>query len=167
MKRFMKNMIYVLPLLFFSATSLFAAEFEYADFQRILDQKCTQCHTRQRIDEAIRQGNDREAIISKMIHFGARLSEQEQKVMGVFWTAPKEPKPVLGRTEDPLRQYRTVLQQRCTGCHSLEIVEKAMAQGRSIDQLVEEMRRRGAIITPADKSVLGTFWGNPLKETPE
>ncbi|SHJ20109.1 hypothetical protein SAMN02745165_01790 [Malonomonas rubra DSM 5091] len=165
----MKSMICGLLLLLAGSGSLFAAEFDYADFQRILDQKCSQCHTQLRIEDAMLRGADIDTIIAKMIRFGARLSEQEQEVMGVFWNADNKPQTTAepASPQDPLREYRAVLQQRCTGCHSLAIVEKALAEGRSIEGIIEDMRKRGAIITPADKKVLGTFWGEPLKVQPE
>lgn len=151
-----------LLLLLLGVGSPFAADVNFAEFQRILDDKCSQCHTRLRIEDAIRQGADMDMIIEKMIRMGAQLNQHEHQVMGVFWTQPGiQPQTVA--VNDPLREYRAVLESRCTGCHSLEIVEKAMAEGRSIDDLVELMRQRGAIIPAADKSVLGTFWGNPLK----
>ncbi len=147
-----------------------AEEGSYVQYQQILDSKCSKCHTRLRIEEAIEQGADMNAIIAKMIQFGADISAQEQKVMGVFWRAGKDgaaPEMQRSSSPDPLREYRAVLQRRCTGCHSLEIVDKAMAEGRSINDLIALMAQRGAVIPEADRDVLGTFWGNPLKEKEE
>ena len=147
-----------------------AEEGIYVQYQQVLDSKCSKCHTRLRIEEAIEQGADMNAIIAKMIHFGADISTQEQEVMGVFWRAGKDaaaPEMKRSSSPDPLREYRAVLQQRCTGCHSLEIVDKAMAEGRDINDLIELMAQRGAVIPEADRGVLGTFWGNPLKEKEE
>jgi mono/diheme cytochrome c family protein len=148
-----------------------AAEGDYVKFQQIIDDKCSRCHTRFRIEDAIQQGADMDTIIAKMIRFGARLDDQEGRVMGVFWAQGSEFKASLpegaGAVTDPLQEYRAVAQNRCTGCHSLDILEKTIAEGRSINDLIDMMRKRGAIITDADKSVLGTFWGNPLKEPEE
>lgn len=165
----MKKILLLGLILGLSCVASFSfAESTNAEFQQVLDSKCSQCHTKFRIEEAIARGADMDQIIAKMIRLGARLDENDRQVMGVFWTAENQPEN--NQTEaskmtsvDPLREYRAVLQSRCTGCHTLEIVEKAMAEGRSVAELVDEMRKRGAIITPADKSVLGTFWGNPLK----
>lgn len=143
--------------------NLFAADVSFTEFQQILDNKCSQCHTRLRIEDAIRQGADMDMIIAKMIRMGAKLNQHERQVLGVFWAQPEKQPPAVP-AKDPLREYRAVLERRCTGCHSLEIVEKAMRDGRSIDDLVELMRKRGAIVPAADKKVLGTFWGNPLKK---
>jgi uncharacterized membrane protein len=142
-----------------------AEEGTFVQFQKILDEKCSQCHTRFRIEEAIQRGVQMDEIVAKMIKLGAKLDDQEQQVMGVFWSQGEAKTPQAGAptVADPLREYRAVMTSRCTGCHSLGVVEKAMANGRSINDLIEMMRQRGAIITDADKSVLGTFWGNPLK----
>ena len=145
-----------------------SAQPDFIEFQRILNTKCSQCHPRARIEQAMQRGDEFEVILQKMLRFGARLTSKEQEVLGIFWTGTPEPvsrsvaatPPV---TQDPLGEYRAVLESRCTGCHSLERVEKAMQEGRSLDELVEMMRKRGAIISPAEQNVLGTFWGKPFK----
>lgn len=147
-----------------------AEERSYVQFQQILDDKCSQCHTRFRIEEAIQQGMDMDVVIAKMIRLGAKLDDQQRQVMGVFWSQGSEVNAVQREAQvvaDPLLEYRAVLQSRCTGCHDLAIVEKAMFEGRSINDLIAMMRQRGAIIPDADQKVLGTFWGNPLKAEPK
>ncbi len=140
----------------------------YVQYQQILDNKCSQCHTRLRIEEAIQQGVDMDAVVAKMIRLGARLDDQEREVMGIFWAQGSENKASRPEapeiTVDPLAEYRAVLKSRCTGCHSLEPVEAAMAQGRSLNDLVEMMRKRGAIVTESDFNALAPFWGSPYKE---
>lgn len=145
-----------------------AEEGSYVQFQQILNDKCSQCHTRFRIEEAIQQGVDMDEILAKMIRLGAKLDSQERQVMGIFWAQGSEYKASLPEMpeirEDPLGEYRAVLQSRCTGCHSLEPVEAAMAQGRPLKDLVEMMRKRGAIVTESDFNALAPFWGSPYKE---
>lgn len=142
---------------------------DFVEFQRILDEDCSKCHTRERIEQAMQRGENLDQILEKMRRFGAQLSAKEQQVLGVFWEsfpgkeqASREAGPTV--TGDPLGEYRAVLESRCTGCHSLDRVEKAMLEGRSVDELVEMMRRRGAIVTEAEQKVLGTFWGKPFKQ---
>jgi mono/diheme cytochrome c family protein len=152
--------------------SVTASEGDFVQFQKILDTKCSQCHTRVRIEDAMHRGENFNEIIEKMIRFGAQLSSQEQEVLGVFWNAPDTINTAAspaGRTvsADPLGEFRAVLESRCTGCHDLGPVERAMMQGRSVDDLIELMRQRGAVVTEADKKVLGTFWGDPLKDKPK
>lgn len=165
----MKGLISGLIAAFCLSGTVVAAEGDFVQFQRVLDNNCSKCHTRTRIEEAMRTGANREEIVQKMIRFGARLTSREQQVLGIFWETSEEsksaPEPTDGTVAaDPLGEFRAVLESRCVGCHSLERVEAAMMQGRSIDDLIEMMRKRGAIVTPADKEVLGTFWGEPLKD---
>lgn len=142
-----------------------ANDADTSEYQRIIDSKCSQCHPQGRIEQAIERGDDFAAVIEKMLRLGARLSAQEQQVLGVFWRGKQQqPAPTETVTADPLGQYRAVLENRCTGCHGLELVEAAMAQGRPLDDLIELMRKRGAIITEADKNALEPFWGSPYKE---
>lgn len=139
------------------------------EFQRIIDSKCSQCHPPGRIEQAIERGDDVAVVIEKMLRLGARLSPQEQQVLGVFWRERQQQPPALpqgGATvaADPLGHFRQVLESRCTGCHGLDLVEAAMAEGRSLTDLIELMRQRGAIITEADQNALAPFWGSPYKQ---
>ncbi|RNC72286.1 MAG: hypothetical protein ED859_02835 [Desulfuromonadales bacterium] len=52
---------------------------------KVLDEKCIACHNRQRIDAAIRERKDMEQITRRMEQKGARLSEGDRSVLGVFW----------------------------------------------------------------------------------
>lgn len=142
---------------------------DFVEFQRILDTKCSRCHTRERIEQALQSGKNFDEVMAKMLRFGAKLSGREKQVLGIFWASapPAQVEPVKeGQTvsKDPLGEYRSILERRCTGCHTLDRVEKAMMEGRSLDDLLDMMRQRGAIITAPEKSVLGTFWGKPLKQ---
>jgi hypothetical protein len=58
------------------------------DFQQIVDSKCTVCHTRERVDIAIRQGQDMGQVEQRMIERGAVLTEREKSVLGTFWGSP-------------------------------------------------------------------------------
>ena len=146
-----------------------AGEGDFIAYQQILDSKCSQCHPRARIEEAIARGENFDEVMKKMLRLGAKVSPQEQQVLGVFWRSDRQAtltseQPSNTVAADPLGEYRAVLQSRCTGCHTLERVEQAMMEGRSLDELIEMMRKRGAIVTEADKNALDPFWGSPYKE---
>ena len=145
-----------------------SARIDDAEAQRIIQDRCTQCHTSERLTLAMQRGDNFDEIMTKMIRLGARIDSKEQEVLGIFWSAQQsagndDPSKDQAVASDPLGEYRAILERRCTGCHSLDIVEKAMQEGRSVDELVEMMRQRGAIVTPQEKSVLKTFWGSPFK----
>ena len=58
------------------------------EFQRTIEARCTICHTRARVDEAIGQQDDLDALLQRMIERGAILSEGDQNVLGTFWGSP-------------------------------------------------------------------------------
>ena len=58
------------------------------EFQSTIEARCTICHTRDRVDEAIGEEVDLEALMQRMIERGAILSEGDQKVLGTFWGSP-------------------------------------------------------------------------------
>lgn len=59
-----------------------------ATFQEIIETRCTLCHTRERVDAAIRSQADLEALLRRMIERGAIISERDHKVLGTFWGSP-------------------------------------------------------------------------------
>jgi len=58
------------------------------EFQSTIEARCTICHTRARVDEAIGQEAELDALLQLMIERGAILSERDQKVLGTFWGSP-------------------------------------------------------------------------------
>lgn len=159
-------LLVVLLVMFFGTSAAVAEEIDFLDFQEILDAKCGKCHTRTRIEQAMAQGEAFQAIGERMGKHGADLSDRERDVMGVFWVenSPDAKKPVPVQVkDDPLGEYRSVLQARCTGCHTLERIEQALGENRSFEALAKMMLDRGAVLTEADHKVLGTFWGEPLR----
>ena len=58
------------------------------EFQETIESRCTICHTRGRVDEAIQQDADLDELLQRMIERGAILSEKDQKVLGTFWGSP-------------------------------------------------------------------------------
>lgn len=58
------------------------------EFQSTIEARCTICHTRARVDEAIGHQAELDALLQRMIERGAILSERDQKVLGTFWGSP-------------------------------------------------------------------------------
>lgn len=58
------------------------------EFQRVLDRRCTVCHTRERVDAAIKTRRNIEYIQQRMLEQGAVLSERDKAVLGTFWGSP-------------------------------------------------------------------------------
>ena len=58
------------------------------EFQSTIEARCTICHTRARVDRAIGEQVELDALLQRMIERGAILSERDQKVLGTFWGSP-------------------------------------------------------------------------------
>jgi uncharacterized membrane protein len=56
----------------------------------IIDKKCTTCHSKEKIDQALSSGKDMSKIQKEMEKKGAKLSSNEREVLGIFWKQPKQ-----------------------------------------------------------------------------
>jgi hypothetical protein len=65
---------------------------DQAEFSKVLDARCTVCHTRERVDAAFRENRDFEKIVQQMIERGAVVDERDKKVLGTFWGTPLKEK---------------------------------------------------------------------------
>ena len=61
------------------------SERQAAEIDRVINQRCLQCHTRERIDEAIAKRLPFEPIEQQMLQRGATLTPQEQQTLKIFW----------------------------------------------------------------------------------
>lgn len=59
-----------------------------AAFQETIESRCTVCHSRERVDEAIRAQKDLTPLLQHMVERGAIISERDRKVLGTFWGSP-------------------------------------------------------------------------------
>lgn len=57
-------------------------------FQEVIEARCSICHTRERVDAAVRSQEDLEALLQRMTERGAIISERDRKVLGTFWGSP-------------------------------------------------------------------------------
>ena len=57
------------------------------EFQSTIENRCTICHTRGRVDKAL-QEEDLDALLQRMIERGAIISERDRNVLGTFWGSP-------------------------------------------------------------------------------
>lgn len=161
-QKFLMALLVLLAL----AAPLLAAEPtpDYIEFQKVLDGKCSKCHARVRIDQAMSEHRNMLEIQERMVRHGAELNTREKQVLGVFFRANDAKETVeTPASEDPLAEYRSVVEARCTGCHSLDVVEEAMRQNRKFDGLMQMMIKRGAVLNAKDVKIIQTFWGEPLR----
>ena len=70
------------------------------EFQSTIENRCTICHTRGRVDKALGQEEDLDVLLQRMIERGAIISERDRNVLGTFWGSPlKEEEPASPPTE--------------------------------------------------------------------
>jgi hypothetical protein len=70
----------------------------------------------------------------------------------------------FGAHHADMTEFQQILDERCTVCHSRDRVDIAIRERQDLEKLQRQMEERGAVLNERDKSVLGTFWGSPLKE---
>lgn len=51
----------------------------------IIEEKCTKCHTKDKIDIAQSSGKDMARIQKDMEKRGAKLNSKEREVLGIYW----------------------------------------------------------------------------------
>lgn len=169
-----RRTLITLCVLFLAAVTASALESEIPggvgsmdDFQRVIDTRCIACHTRERVDVAIEQGRSLEEIQQRMLARGAVLTERDKDVLGTFWGNPmKRPGEMPAATEfdDGLAEYRQIIRTRCILCHSLDRIEEAIGNRLPFESVEEILLKRNVVLTERERNVLGTFWGNPLKQ---
>lgn len=64
-------------------------------------------------------------------------------------------------------EFQNTIEARCTICHTRDRVDAAIGQQADLEELLQRMIERGAILSERDQNVLGTFWGSPLKKGQE
>ena len=60
-------------------------------------------------------------------------------------------------------EFQTTIEARCTICHTRARVDRAIGEQENLEELMQRMIERGAILNNRDQKVLGTFWGSPTK----
>lgn len=82
----MKSVVLLIAMTLLLFSSALAADpNDPKEYQEIIKKRCTICHTQERIESAIKDGQNMHEILSKMMAMGATLTDQEQKVLGTFW----------------------------------------------------------------------------------
>lgn len=139
------------------------ASYDREAFRGIVEDRCIVCHERQMVSKAVRN----EKLADMKLHLlekDGQLGEEEEEMLGVFWgeplrqkAKPDEEGPSI--SEADYYQFRQILQSRCTGCHPLGRVEKAMTRQESSRIVIEKMQQRGAILSDREIGIIREFWG--------
>lgn len=121
------------------------------DFQKIIDDTCSKCHTRERVDIALAKRREIGPILQRMNQLGAGVSGVDQGIIQAFWA------------DERYAEINRIIATRCVNCHSRERIDLALAKGTDLRQLLEKMLRFGARLSPEEQQVLGVFSGQPLR----
>lgn len=134
-----------------------------ASFEQLLETRCGQCHTRERIDRARQQGADAVNVVVSMEKQGVRLNPQERSTLTAFWGNPLKGERGAAGMKGAASAYRTLIETRCLQCHTRERIEQAIARQLPLQSLEAVLARRGVALTTREAEVLKVFWGQPLR----
>jgi len=121
------------------------------EFQKVIDSKCTVCHTRERIDQALTRRADVARLLTRMAGLGASLTPGEKEMLTAYWN------------DDQFAEVNQIINTRCTSCHSRQRIDQALASGENLAEIQQKMIRFGANLSAKEQSVLGVFTGKALK----
>jgi hypothetical protein len=61
-----------------------------------------------------------------------------------------------------------VIDEKCLVCHNRQRIDQAVRERRDMEKIQRLMERKGAVLTPKEREVMGHFWKqNPLREKKE
>jgi uncharacterized membrane protein len=62
------------------------------------------------------------------------------------------------------KKAHSVIQKKCTNCHTDQVIKDAIAAGKNMQKIQAEMEKKGVGLSANDREVLGIFWNqSPLK----
>jgi len=160
----MKGLFLALTMVILGTAAQAAAQTDFSAFNDVIERRCTLCHDRQRIDQALSEKKDFGEIVELMIKRGAVLSEREKEVLGTFRGNPLKVEAPISEVPATYAEFQHIINRRCTLCHSRERIDEAIEKGLEYQSIEAMMLQRGAVLTRRDREVLGTFWGQPLKK---
>lgn len=66
-----------------------------------------------------------------------------------------------------VKAAHTVIETKCTKCHSNKIIDAAIFANKDMQNIQQEMEKKGARLNSNEQEVLGIYWKqqNPLKKS--
>lgn len=61
-------------------------------------------------------------------------------------------------TDGDFKKARTIIDSKCTACHSKEKIDLALSSGKDMNAIQKVMEKRGAHLNSNEREVLGIFW---------
>jgi len=70
-----------------------------------------------------------------------------------------------GVTGGVFKDANLVIGNKCVSCHSGKRIEEALAAGKDMQKIQQQMEQKGVKLSADEQTVLGIFWKeSPLKE---
>jgi hypothetical protein len=55
-----------------------------------------------------------------------------------------------------------IFDEKCLGCHNRKLIDEAVKERRNIDQILQEMEKKGVFLTDKEKKAIGHFSGQKV-----
>jgi cytochrome c2 len=110
----------------------------------LVGQRCTQCHSLERITTHRMSPADWEFTLSKMRSYGADLTEGEEAVV-LEYLAANFAAPKSGAT---------IAEEKCTSCHDIDVIQKERKTAQEWSSTLDAMLGFGANLTKDEGRVL-------------
>jgi cytochrome c5 len=119
------------------------------DGATLVSERCTVCHTADRIDNEIAEGADRakwEDIVGEMIEKGAQLDNREQGIVLYYLVSATQ-----------IMKGEMLVSERCTVCHTADRINDEIAEGADRAKwqgIVDEMIDKGAQLDDVERAAV-------------
>jgi cytochrome c5 len=123
------------------------------DANALIDERCTVCHSRERIDAASKDVAGWTETVDRMIANGAQLSPEEREAV-IQFLANRDAAAAPPATAI---DANALIDERCTVCHSRERIDAATKDVAGWTATVDRMIGNGAQLTPEEREALIQF----------
>lgn len=83
-------------------------------------------------------------------------------LMGATDVMAIERKDVVGIDAAPAGLQ--VIEEKCLNCHNRQRIEESARKREELEKVLQRMERKGAVLTPREREVIGHFWQqNPFR----
>jgi cytochrome c5 len=120
------------------------------DGNALVDERCTVCHSRERIDQAVKDEAGWTETVDRMIGHGAQLSDEERAAVIQYLVETH------GDTGggDMVLDGDALVSERCTVCHSRERIDNADKDEAGWTETVDRMIGHGAQLSDAEREAV-------------
>jgi len=122
------------------------------DGNALINERCTVCHTRDRIDQAQKTPEQWAATVDRMIGYGARLSPEERQAVLDYLTSQGAAPPAEDMSA--ALDGNALINERCTVCHTRDRIDQAQKTPEQWAATVDRMIGYGARLSPEERQAV-------------